>query len=108
MTESRGQTPSPHSPFPPELAEARARAGKAIRDLGHALIGHEESVEEIDALRADLEHWTDRLSAGAIRFRVIERPTGDWGPPPPDGEEMFSFDERPISGRSSMSVCKAF
>ena len=32
---------------------------------------------------------------------MIERPTGDWGPPPPDGEEMFSFDERPVSGRSS-------
>ena len=28
---------------------------------------------------------------------MIERPTGDWGPPPAEGEEMFSFDE--LTGR---------
>ncbi|MGI9645951.1 MAG: PaaI family thioesterase, partial [Ilumatobacteraceae bacterium] len=41
------------------------------------------------------------LATGPTRSRVIERPTGDWGPPPPDGEEMSSFDERPVSGRAS-------
>jgi len=93
--------PPPHSPFPPDLADARARAGTAIRDLGHALVGHEATIEEIDALSTDLERWTGRFAARTVRDRVIERPTGDWGPPPPDGEEMFSFDERPVSGRSS-------
>ena len=103
MTESTvdsapdGALREPHA----ALTESRARAGRAIRDLGHALVGHHETAEEIDGLTADLERWTRRLADGPERNRVIERPTGDWGPPPPDGEEMFSFDERPVSGRAS-------
>lgn len=92
---------SDHSPFPPAIAEARARGGKALRDLGHALVGHDAPADTIDELTADLDAWSERLATGTVRDRVIERPTGDWGPPPPDGEEMFSFDERPVSGRSS-------
>lgn len=41
------------------------------------------------------------MSTGERRNRQIERPEGDWGPGPADGEEMFSFDERPISGRAA-------
>lgn len=93
--------PAAHSPFPPPLADARARVGRAVRDLGHALVGHDATVDRLDALTADLDRWSAALATGAPRDRVIERPTGDWGPPPADGEEMFSFDERPISGRSS-------
>lgn len=101
MSGPTADPPTAHSPFPPDVAEARARAGKAIRDLGHALVGHETSAAQIDALTGALDGWTADLAGGDVRDRVIERPTGDWGPPPPDGEEMFSFDERPVSGRSS-------
>ncbi len=90
-----------HTSLPPELADARARAGAAIRDLGHALVGHHATEDEIHEVSTDLERWSQRLGRGDVRDRVIERPTGDWGPPPSDGEEMFSFDERPVSGRSS-------
>ncbi|MEM9513458.1 MAG: PaaI family thioesterase [Actinomycetota bacterium] len=89
------------SPFPEEHADARADAGRAVRDVGHALIGHHADTATIEALTAELQRWVATLTEGERRQRVIERPTGDWGPAPSDGQEMFSFDERPISGRSS-------
>lgn len=89
------------SPFPEAHADARADAGLAIRDVGHALVGHHADTELIESFTDDLRRWADRLSAGERRNRIIERPTGDWGPAPGHGEEMFSFDERPISGRAS-------
>lgn len=85
----------------PEVADARARAGRAIRDLGHAFVGHGAPTADLDQLTDDLTNWTTRLAAATPRDRGTERPTGDWGPAPADGEEMISFDDRPISGRSS-------
>lgn len=93
--------PADHSSLPDDIAEARARAGRALRELGHALVGHHADVGEVDALTAELDRRTAQLRANDVRDRVITRPTGDWGPPPADGEEMLSFDERPVSGRSS-------
>ena len=72
-----------------------------MRDVGHALIGHHADTATIEAFTAELRRWAATLAEGERRQRVIERPTGDWGPAPGDGHEMFSFDERPISGRAS-------
>ena len=100
-TEEHQPTRRGASPFPEEHADARADAGRALRDLGHALIGHHAETEQIEALTGDLRRWAGQLADGERRQRIIERPTGDWGPAPPDGAEMFSFDERPVSGRAS-------
>ncbi|MEL6890384.1 MAG: PaaI family thioesterase [Actinomycetota bacterium] len=91
----------PTSPFPPDEAEARAALGASYRRLGHAIAGHHIDVD--DAARATdlLEQLTDELAEGQLRDRVTERPTGDWGPAPRSGERMYSFDERPVSGRSA-------
>ena len=83
------------------IEEARADAGRAVRDLGHALVGHVATTEQLTAATDDLRRLTKDFETGTVRDRVIERPTGDWGPAPDHGEEMTSFDERPISGRSS-------
>lgn len=91
----------PQSPYPRDVADARARAGAAFRRLGHSLAGHHADRTRLDELTADLDAWSARLADGDRRDRVAERPTGDWGPAPADGAEMFSFDERPISGRSA-------
>jgi hypothetical protein len=91
----------PSSPLPPEVAEARARTGAAFRRLGHHLAGHHVDAPTLDELAEALDEWASRLGHGERRSRVVERPTGDWGPAPADGAEMFSFDERPISGRSA-------
>jgi acyl-coenzyme A thioesterase PaaI-like protein len=86
---------------PDYLADARAEAGRAVRDIGHALVGHQAPVELIDRITSVLDDLTAELEVHPSRSRSEERPSGDWGPPPADGETMTSYDERPISGRSS-------
>ena len=90
-----------HSGLPDDIADARARAAKALREVGHAFVGHHVPIDQVEQLTADLTAWLDRIDRTKVRDRVIERPTGDWGPPPARGVEMCSFDERPVSGRSS-------
>jgi acyl-coenzyme A thioesterase PaaI-like protein len=86
---------------PDAIAESRARAGRAVRDLGHALVGHDATIELIDRTASLLDTLTTELSAGAVRTRAAIRPTGDWTNETADGDLMTSFDERPVSGRSS-------
>ena len=95
-----GLTAHPWSP--PDATEARARAGRAIRDIGHALVGHEADAELIDEVAATLDGLTKRLAEGAVRRRVREPARAErWLEPVADGERMVSYDERPFSGRSS-------
>jgi acyl-coenzyme A thioesterase PaaI-like protein len=86
---------------PDALADARARAGRAVRDIGHELVGHEASVELLDRVTATLDALSAELANNAARNRAMTRRGGDWGPSPADGAVMSSFDERPFSGRAS-------
>lgn len=86
---------------PDAVTEARARAGRAVRDIGHALVGHHASVEVLDELTATLDTLTARLGEGAGRSRAEVRRDGQWGEPPADGDLMTTYDERPVSGRAS-------
>lgn len=86
---------------PDEVAEARARAGRAVRDLGHALVGRQAPIELIDDVTDQLNRLTTSLELHGPRSRSAERPRGDWGPTPGEGAPMTSYDERPVSGRSS-------
>lgn len=86
---------------PDALGEARAAAGRAIRDIGHAVVGHQASVEQLQRLTSALDDLTAELASGHDRSRSEERSGGDWGPPPADGDVMTSYDERPVSGRAS-------
>jgi acyl-coenzyme A thioesterase PaaI-like protein len=90
-----------NSSFSDDRAAARIRAGQAMRDLAHAVVGHDADVERLDELSALLEAQVAVFGKGTVRVRASERPGGDWGPAPLDGEEMFSYDERPISGQAS-------
>jgi acyl-coenzyme A thioesterase PaaI-like protein len=89
------------SSLPDDVAEARIRLGRAYRQLGHAIAGHHAATSSLDAVTAEINDLERRLARGEPRNRQTERPSGDWGPGPADGEEMFSFDERPISGRAA-------
>ena len=86
---------------PDDVAEARAGAGRALRDIGHALVGHHSSIDLLDEITTTLDDLAHRLGEGSSRTRGEGRTDGDVGEPPPDGSGMTSYDERPISGRSS-------
>ncbi len=86
----------------PEHLDRRARAGRSIRDVGHALIGHHVEDDLVDDLIDALDAMTERLTAGPARSR---RPSSfqrgdDWGADD-DQTEFTGFDDRPVSGRSS-------
>lgn len=80
--------------------EERARAGRAVRDLGHALIGRHADPEVIREIATTLEVLTARLEQGAVRHRQPENRADRWRPVA-DGQRMVSYDDRPFSGRSS-------
>ena len=86
---------------PDRLSEARAEAGRAIRDVGHSLVGHHAPIELLDEVTRELDRLTLRLDEGADRSRSEVRSDGQFGEPTPDGSIMTSYDERPVSGRAS-------
>lgn len=83
------------------ILEARARAGKAIRDIGHAFIGRHATLEQIERLAQVLEDIGAELWPADLRSRdqhpFAERQTEDY----PQGRFEPRFDDRPVSGRSS-------
>ena len=91
--------------------DRRARVGKAIRDLGHAVVGHQTNDEALDHLATTLESFTTQLATGEPRqrpsstfpSRIDDRdPTGPAHPAHPADQLTFTgFDDRPVSGRSS-------
>jgi len=86
---------------PDRLTDARAAAGKAVRDLGHAIVGHHASLELIDRVSSTLDVLLEELSTSPVRTRAESRPQGEWSEPPADGATLTSYDERPVSGRAS-------
>ena len=87
---------------PDAEADARARLGRAIRDLGHAVAGHSVPVALLHETAATLEGLTSRFDAAPARIR--SEPLAQharWDPAPQDGAEMYGHDDRPVSGRSS-------
>lgn len=86
---------------PDDVAEARARAGRAIRDIGHALVGHHVPTELLDELTTTLDDLTGRFDTGAPRSRGEMSREGQFAEIPADGALMSTHDERPVSGRAS-------
>ena len=86
---------------PDEVAEARAEAGRAIRDIGHALVGHHVPLELLVDLTTTLDDLTARFDTGPTRSRGEMSREGEFAAIPADGEIMTTHDERPVSGRAS-------
>ncbi len=84
-----------------ELA-ARRRLGRAVRDLGHAAVGHHAPASELDDAAATVELLAARLSVGAPRSRDPEQFGGQFDiAPPADGTVLDSMPDRPFSGAAS-------
>ena len=83
------------------VLEARARAGRAIRDLGHAFIGRHATLEQIERLTEVVEDVTDELWPQQQRSRGEHAFTDHQQEELPQGRFENRFDDRPVSGRSS-------
>ncbi len=94
---------SPQSPTAGDaaIAEARRRAGQAIRDLGHAFIGRHATLEQIEHLAAAVEAINDELWPQEHRSRDDHSYGDDDFDSYPQGRFTSGYDDRPISGRSS-------
>jgi acyl-coenzyme A thioesterase PaaI-like protein len=80
---------------------ARVRVGRAIRDLGHAFVGHGASPELLDDLAATLERLSARLDEQPVRSRALDSYGERWDEPLPQGELPRAYGDRPISGPAS-------
>jgi acyl-coenzyme A thioesterase PaaI-like protein len=84
-----------------ELA-ARGHAGLAVRDLGHALVGHNNPEELLEMVAMSVEAMAVQLARGSHRSRPgrdMQNRAAE--PPPADGEVFVSHPDRPISGAAS-------
>jgi acyl-coenzyme A thioesterase PaaI-like protein len=76
---------------------ARTRLGAAIRNLGHAVVGHEADPAHLEEIAASLEQMSTSVQAGGARSRVSTEP--HWGDDEvPDGAVLLSHGDRPFAG----------
>jgi acyl-coenzyme A thioesterase PaaI-like protein len=88
-------------PSPRELA-ARAHAGAAVRDIGHALVGHDNTPEMLEMVAHTVEAMAVELAQGPVRSRPgrdMQNRTSE--PVPLDGATFTSYPDRPVSGAAS-------
>jgi acyl-coenzyme A thioesterase PaaI-like protein len=88
-------------PVNDEVLLARQRAGRAIRDLGHAFVGRHATVEQIERLAEVLEGITAELWPGELRTRSEHSFSRGEQADYPQGRFDHDFDDRPVSGTSS-------
>ena len=86
------------------LVEARARAGRAIRDIGHAFMGRNASLEQVERLAEVLESTSAELWPADPRSRQGSPLASEEAIDYPQGPFTPTFDDRPISGRSSPCI----
>jgi acyl-coenzyme A thioesterase PaaI-like protein len=86
---------------PDATANARAAAGTALRELGHALVGHHAPLDMLDRVAGSLEALRAEMADGPTRSRAEVRSPSEWVETPADGAVLTSYDDRPVSGRSS-------
>jgi len=95
-----GQQPGADGAAP--VSEARVRAGRALREISHALVGRHADDALLDDVAATLALLTERLERGERRHRQPEnfqqRHTEAL---PADGEVFETYPDRPYSGTAS-------
>jgi acyl-coenzyme A thioesterase PaaI-like protein len=82
-------------------AAARRAAGRAVRDLGHALVGHHASREVLQDVAPTLRRVIDRLEEGAPRSRAAIEFGDHTTEAPGSATQLESYDDRPFSGLAS-------
>jgi acyl-coenzyme A thioesterase PaaI-like protein len=105
LNRTSADSSNPGQPDDQELADdegLRADAGAAIRNLGHALVGHHASPNLLERIVTSVNEHVGELDANGLRVRPGEdmNNTDDWDQTP-DGSVMTSYPDRPISGAAS-------
>jgi acyl-coenzyme A thioesterase PaaI-like protein len=77
------------------------QAGRAVRDIGHALMGHAADEALLTEVADTLDALTATLEQGVLRSSLMAGGPTEWVRAPEDGGEMFAHPDRPITGRSS-------
>ena len=80
---------------------ARTRLGAAVRRLGHAAIGHESSLDSMNAAATELERIAETLEADPRRVRDLSHFGKSLQKVAADGEILASHLGRPGSGSGS-------
>lgn len=82
--------------------EARTALADVLRDVTHAVMGHEQDPAHLDRLRHVLGAELDGLRAGPRRSRPMSTWSGRWEQPvPPDGGWFDNYPFRPVSGSAN-------
>jgi len=90
-----------------DAAKARRAAGRAVRDLGHALVGHHADPATLRDVAATLEELTARLERNERRSRSPQEFGEQHDGPGDDADDaaasvsVESYDDRPFSGQAS-------
>jgi acyl-coenzyme A thioesterase PaaI-like protein len=77
---------------------ARTRLGVAMRELGHAVVGHDAHPARLIGLAAELEAMTASIAAGATRSRSTAVTHYRHDQPVGEGELLLSHGDRPFAG----------
>jgi len=85
----------------PTETAARRAAGRAVRDLGHVLVGHHAPAERLAGVAGALASITDELRAGPSRQRDPAQFGRYVDHESPADVLLESYDDRPFSGRAS-------
>ncbi len=85
----------------PEYDAARIRLGTAVRRLGHAAVGHESSLADIEHATRAIDAVSDRLESDPVRIRDLSNFGKSLTEPAPDGAQLPSHIARPGSGPGS-------
>lgn len=80
---------------------ARIRLGEAVRRLGHAAVGRESSIDEIERATAAIQLVTDGLESAPQRIRDLSHFGSTLAQTAPDGSRLPSHISRPGSGPGS-------
>ena len=77
----------------------RIRAASALRELGHALVGHDVDETVLDEIATFAERTARSVVTGTSRHRPVEAMKAElWADPPPDGGTLRHFPDCVVSG----------
>jgi acyl-coenzyme A thioesterase PaaI-like protein len=96
VTSADGTAPGPY-----DLDPARIRAGRAIRDLGHAFAGHSLPAADVDRVADAIESLISDLESGTLRRRDPASFGDHRRYRYEEGPILHTYADRPICGMAS-------